>query len=287
MTSAVEEKIKTLPSLPLVVTRMLSILEDPRSSVDDLERVIRYDQSLTAKILAVSNSAYYSFHNEVTTVARAVVTLGYTELRNLCLSLGLMRFLSPASFKDQAMAERLWLHSVAVAEGAKIVAKSAGTVDNDQAFTAGLLHDLGKVVLAGFFPDEVNNIAAICSQTDYSWREAEQEVGLSHEEVGRSLAEQWRLPPVLIDVIGGHHTLIAEEKSLPLVAAVHVSDYLSRGLGFQDWYLHGEMELNPDALAILEITADDLSQYAEALNTRREAITALFSQFFGAEAKVE
>lgn len=271
------KKIRNLPTLPAILARIMSTLDDPRSSAGDLERIIRNDQALTTKLLAVANSAYYGFRHEVNSVRRAVVAIGYQEVRNLCVGLSLMGYLKPGTFKDPDMAEKLWLHSLAVSEGARIVAEKNGTVDAELAFTSGLLHDVGKVVLSAFFPEDVAQLQALL-RTGVPFLEAERELEMAHEDVGRALANHWELPPMIAEVMGRHHHLSRALDHIKMVSTVHVADYLARRLGLADTYRNDDPELKPLATESLGLSNADLVFIAKDLRLRQEAIVALWQR---------
>ena len=216
------------------MTKIISTLDDPNSSAKDLEGIIRNDQALTTKLLAVANSAFYGFRHEISTVSRAVVAIGYSEVRNLCLGIGLMGFMDAGNFKDQEHAQSLWLHSLATGEASRIVADWTGSVDIEIAFTSGLLHDIGKVVLCAFYPDDMEDLKRLVQEDNMGLSDAERELGIAHEEVGRQVAEHWELPPVLIEVLGSHHHLNKRLTYLPMTATVQIADYLTRRMGMGD-----------------------------------------------------
>lgn len=188
------------------MSKIVATLDNPHSSAGDLERIIRHDQALTAKLLAVANSAYYGFRHEITTVRRAVVGVGYGEVRNLVMGMSLLGFLHPSTFQNKEIAENLWLHSLAVSECCRILGKETGLFEQESAFTAGLLHDIGKVVLAAFFPEDVEQLKYTIEKEGLSFREGERQLEMEHDRVGGSLADHWELPPMLVEVITRHHS---------------------------------------------------------------------------------
>ncbi len=222
------KNIRNIPTLPNVLGQIIQTLDDPRASAADLERIVRNDQAITTKLLAVANSAYYGLRHQITTVRRAVVTIGFSEVRNVCLSLSLMGFLHPSTFSDQQGAEQLWLHSLAASEAARILAQRTGACDPGQAFTAGLLHDIGKVIMAAFAPERVAALREHLARTGCSLRQAEEALDLSHEQVGLELARRWDLPPVLYQAIGCHHSLERDLEHLPLAAVTCAADFMVR-----------------------------------------------------------
>ena len=282
MTKINISQIRDIPTLPVVLTRILSTIQDRFSSAGDMEEIIRNDQALTAKLLAVANSAYYGFRHEITTVSRAVVAIGYQEVRNICLGLSLAGFLHPSNFSNQKLAQLLWLHSLAVSEATKTVIEQTGSTDRDIAFTAGLLHDIGKVILAAFFPDVVEGIIAQSKKGEVGFEEAEKQYEARHVDIGEALAERWELPPVLVEVIGRHHQPSPRHTFFHLTSAVHIADYVVRNLGFKDSYRTGLPALKPLALEGTGMDKADLVRLAKTVQQRAQAIITLWKEMIQA-----
>ncbi len=269
--------IRYIPTLPNILAKILALLNDPRSSARQLEEIITYDQALSTKVLTIANSAYYGFRHEILTVRRAVVALGYEEIRNICLGASLMGFLHPSTFRDGQQAELLWLHSLAVAEGARLLAEAVSQdMEPEVAFTAGLIHDLGKVILAAFFPEEIDAVLELMESQNLSFRQAETALGVEHTAVGQALCQKWDLPPQLVEAVGKHHELSSELEFPRLTAAVHVADFLAR----QAVMGHS---INPDppqvqvaALPLLDADEEALESWQRQLSSRREAVIALW-----------
>jgi len=235
------------------MNRIIHTLDDASSSAADLERIVRNDQAITTKLLAVANSSYYGFEHEITTVRRAAVAVGFNEVRNICLGLTLMGFLRPSTFADRQAAEMLWLHSLAVGEAARILALRSRACEPSQAFTAGLLHDIGKVIMAAFAPEQVKSVLDYAAEQGCGHLEAERALDLSHEKVGWDLAGLWDLPPVLQQAIGRHHGPEEGMGHLPLVAVVHAADFLARDLAIGESGNSDVPALSPLALPAMGI----------------------------------
>lgn len=270
------KKIRNLPTLPSILAKLISTLDDPRSTARDLEEILRHDQSMTSKLLSVANSAYYAFRHSITTVRRAAVAIGFAEVRNICMGLSLMSFLHPGSFRNREAAESLWLHSLMTAEGAKVVAGQSGKQDQDIAFTAGLLHDMGKVVLAAFFPEDVEYLGRYMAEKEVTYSQAEFELEMDHQTVGRALANNWRLPPLFAEVMGRHHLPTPYQPYSEVNATVHVANYLAHDLGFGDAYDTDAHELEPQSLEIVGISQVRLELVREKLDERREKVFHLW-----------
>lgn len=273
ISSRVLQGIQALPTLPQVLTNVLNTMEDESSSAADLEKVIRQDQALCSKILSVANSAYYGFAAEITTLKRAVVVLGMSEVRKVCLGAGIFNMLNRSRVKDFKLVEQQWTHSLAVAEGARILAARTKKAEPEQAFTGGLLHDLGKLALAAYFPEEFRAVAAKAVAEGVSFQEAEALLGVDHEDLGISLAEHWHLPPMLSEVLGRHHEPYPGLTYLELVASVHIADCLAHELWSQDNSVN--MFPYPEAVQALDLSEEDMWWVRQRLQKRTDAIESL------------
>jgi putative nucleotidyltransferase with HDIG domain len=280
-------KIRSVPTLPNILSQIIRTLDDPHSSAAELEKIIRNDQALTTKLLAVANSAYYGFRHQITTVRRAAVAIGFNEVRNICLGMSLLGFLHPSTFRDREAAEQLWLHSMAVSEACRILAEGTGAAEPAQAFTAGLLHDIGKVVVAAFAPDQYEALRAHLDREGCTYQEAEQALELGHQEVGRELCEYWDLPPMLVEAVGRHHAPNDRLVFFPLVALVNAGDYLARrgGIGFSGD--SGEPRLHPGALRGMETGRRTVETCLGRLEQSREKVELYMSQLLSTQGRVE
>ncbi len=274
--------INALPTLPGVLTKILQTLEDQWSSAQDLESIIRNDQSLSSKMLAASNSAYYGFPQQITTVHRAALVLGYDEVRKICMGAGLVGFMQKAPAHDRALSEELWRHSLSVAEASRLLAQrqEAGRgPDTESAFTAGLLHDLGKVVLVAFFPEAAKALMDLTAREDLTWRQAEEVLELDHQDIGLYLAEHWNLPPMLGEVMGRHHEPDPSLKFLPMVLTVHLADWLTHDLKCEQQDLdpiRHTPEIMPEASERLGLTVADLQACRARLAARADSLEELW-----------
>lgn len=268
--------IRYVPTLPTVLGHLLAMLDDEASSSADIERIIQHDQALSSKVLSVANSAYYGFRHEIDTVRRAAVALGYDEIRNICMGAGLMGFLHHSSFRNQDLARQLWLHSLGVAEGARVVAVATESEDVDRAFTAGLLHDLGKVVLAAFFPDDVETLYSLIEREQMPYQQAEVVLGMEHWQIGTALAGHWKLPALFAEVMGHHHTPTPDLPYFGLTASVHIADGMAREMGIGITDDSDPPYYDPVAIALLPDGEESLAQLREELNARREGVEHLW-----------
>ena len=271
--------IRYVPTLPTILAQILGLLNDDRSSASDLEKIITHDQSMSSKVLAVANSAYYGFRHQIITVRRAVVALGYEEIRNICLGASLVGFLHPSTFRDRRGAELLWFHSLSVAEASRVVAKFASAFAPEASFTAGLLHDLGKVVLAAYFPDEAEAIEALRRQEQLSFRQAEQVRDADHCQIGWVLGQHWDLPPQLVEAMTEHHKPRPSNVYYDLTCVVHAGNFIARDLQLGYSGNPDPPDYEPSAFEHLGLEPDKLEECTQKVESRRRQIIDLWKNF--------
>lgn len=231
----VVNRISNLPTLPVVITKLLQVVENPNSSAADVSRVISVDQALMTKVLKVVNSAFYGLPKKTSTLTQATVILGFNTIKNLALSATLFDTFSPDDRNGFFDRRRFWEHSIGCAVATKVIARYCHYDILEEAFIAGLIHDIGKVVVDQFLHDDFIKIIERVKPGGKRMLEAEKEVlGVGHPEIGEWLAQKWNLPPHLVDAIVNHHNPGNAVVSPKLVAMVHLADALVRweNIGF-------------------------------------------------------
>jgi putative nucleotidyltransferase with HDIG domain len=245
-------EINEISTLPQVMSRIMQIVTDENSCAADLAKEITKDKSLTAKILKVVNSAYYGFYREIVKVSDAVVVLGFNEIKRLSLAMSVLDMFG----KDKRAQHRLalWNHSLACAAMSDILEKE-WKLRNRGAFTAGLLHDIGKAVLDQYFPPMWAAVQVMMHEQSLQAYEAERRLfGFDHSDIGCWLSEKWNLPQNLIEAIRCHHRPEAAQLEPELARAVHVANRLANeymrlkmaGLTILDVALEGDPQFDPE-----------------------------------------
>jgi putative nucleotidyltransferase with HDIG domain len=215
-----------LPAFPAVAMQALQVSEDPKTSARQLQFIIAKDQALTARILRIVNSAMYSFQREVSTLSHAIAILGFDTVRSIIVA-ATVRQVFPSGRKSGPglTNQLLWQHSWGAAVAARAIAVSVGHHNADEAFTGGLLHDIGKMVLLknreAFYAEILN--AVHCGETSFYKAENER-FGFSHADVGALLASKWNFPSQLVDAILHHHDAVPPSAGGPLPAIVALSN---------------------------------------------------------------
>ena len=198
------EQIRDLPTLPSIVYELGRVVNDPMSSTKEVEDIMSKDQSMTTKVLKLVNSAYYSIPGGVSTLSRAVAFLGFDTVHQLVLCASVVDQLKIPD--AQFNLKDFWAHSMGVAVGAETIAKRVSHPVPSEAFMAGLVHDLGKVVMLSLEPELFLYIVQMCEEEGLSFIEAEKKLEIEpHTWVGAFLAEHWKLPDFLAKTIKYHH----------------------------------------------------------------------------------
>jgi putative nucleotidyltransferase with HDIG domain len=222
------ESVLTLPTLPESVSRILGMVDDPETSARALAQAIASDQVLTARVLKLANSSYYGFQQKVGTVSLALVVLGFQSVKDLALTTSVMRTFGKASADARFDMHAFWEHALSVAVASRYLSRvlRVGTVG--EAFTAGILHDIGQVVLHEYHPDAFQESLRLSRETGACLHEAEQEVlGAGHPQVGGWLCRRWNLPDNICQAVSLHHGPFPGGDSSGLPALVALGDHLA------------------------------------------------------------
>lgn len=220
------EALRTLPTLPGIVTKITKMVSEEKVSAVSLGAVIETDQVLSARVLKIANSPFYGCSGRISSISQAVVILGFNTIKGLMLSATVFDLMA------QGMVG-LWQHSLGCATTASIIAKKLPVKNVEDVATAGLLHDIGKVVITSQLPKDFAEIIKITEEGSATIRAAEKELlGVTHDEISQWVCEKWNLPLSLKEPIAYHHTP-GLARQVPLeTAIVHLADILIRAQGF-------------------------------------------------------
>jgi HD-like signal output (HDOD) protein len=262
------QQVTQIATLPEVTTKIIQIVEDPRSTAKDLQNLIKHDVALSAKILKVVNSAFYGLPRQVSSVDRAIILLGLSTVKNIAVATSVTKLFVGReagcvfSFKD------LWQHSLACGVFAKLIAQAKGLENSDELFVAGLMHDLGLIVEKQVYPEELNNIVTRVCTEHVDLCQAEQDaLGGDHQAFGTALAGKWKFPHLFQLTTGYHHQpLKTSEQYQDLTAIAHLADVLAhkKEIGFHLDTLHYE----PEVLVRLALTEEKLTDLYVAFDER-------------------
>ncbi|UCE67825.1 MAG: HDOD domain-containing protein [Candidatus Zixiibacteriota bacterium] len=225
------DKIHNLPTPPIVFTQITKVINNPDTSAYEIGGIIAEDPALTAKVLKLTNSSFYGIPRTITNVKQAIVILGLDAIKSLVISASVFDAFSKNKALDTEYLENFWRHSLSVAFMAKIISrfrKTSNLQEAEIAFSGGLLHDIGKLILISHLPDEYLKIKAL-QEKESSMSEIDIESSVlqfNHAHLGSYMAGKWNLPEEICDAIMNHHS----KKALPngiLAAVIHLADYLA------------------------------------------------------------
>lgn len=260
-------RVTDIPPLPAIAARVMGLADSDRTSAPELANVLSADQGLTAQLIKVSNSAYVGAGRKVGSVREAVVLLGFRQVRQLAVGASIMNNLKrPHTQADGFDIDLFWGHSVAVAIAAEAVARATGAAKPEDAFTAGIIHDIGRLVLRRALPAEFAGSVAIAVSGKSTLHDAElATTGYCHAEVGRALGEQWRFPSHLVEAIGRHHEsgLTVAADGLPGVLALANELTHAYGLLCGHETPEGDPSLVPVHLGTIEQQAGGMERLLE------------------------
>lgn len=245
-------QVNNLPTIPVVVFEVNKIIDDPDAGALEVARVISKDQGLVTKILTVANSPLYGIPRRVSTIDFAIVILGFNQVKHIVIALSMMESLK--GFEVPGFdKKKYWIHSFMTATAAKRIVDDLRYSISGEAFTAGLLHDLGIMVIANYFDREFKEILALANSGSMSFEDAEVEIlGLGHQEVGKFLIDKWNLPEELGDAVLNHHRPSAA-KHKKLSSVVHLADHMTKVLEAGEINYDSSNLLDPGIIDILDL----------------------------------
>lgn len=259
------ESINTLPTVPSVLKRLSAVIEKPRITIVEISSFISNDPALTTKVLKMVNSAIYGFPGRIASVSHATMLLGLNVIKGLLLGVSVFELM-------QKTMSGLYEHSLACAIASRVIAQKKNLKEPEEVSVAGLLHDIGKVILTLEFAQEYENAIKEAELKKISIYEAERnQFQATHADVGGWLAEKWRFPRNLIEVIEFHHRP-GLAKNAPLeTAIVHMADLLVRARGFGFAGENFVPEVNPMAFELLSLSDQDIKDILREMEENMEA----------------
>lgn len=220
-----------LHTLPVVVLEADRLMRDPRTSAQDIAKVISRDIALAERVLRLANSAYYGFQRRIGNLTQAVVLLGFQTVRNLLLTVSVIDSFRPGSHDDFDY-PAFWAHSVASAIVSGEVGRQSNFPEAEEGYVAGLLHDVGTLLIAQHFPAIQHQISTLVAEGQCKLEAERSVLGLDHSDVGSKLAFSWGLPEPVAMAIRDHHTPAGSMGAPTLSEVVQLSDCLVHSLGY-------------------------------------------------------
>jgi HD-like signal output (HDOD) protein len=225
------QNIKSLQTLPTIYTSISEALKDPLVTPEKLSQIISLDQVSSLKILKVANSPFYGFRGRIETISQAIIYLGFDEIKNIIFALSVVNIFSKDNTIVSLKTTDLWYHSIGVGITTRLIGSAIGEKELENYFLAGIIHDIGELLFIEFIPKEYEQVLELLKKKNCMLKEAEVEIlGFDHCKAGQILAEKWKLPSNLQDVILFHHDGTKDNQKIKLIAAVHAADIFVEAL---------------------------------------------------------
>lgn len=249
---------ENLPVLPQIVSQVLKLADDPDASPKSMEVIIERDPAITAKILRVSNSSYYGL-SQVPSIGRAISMLGMNTIRSLVVGVAYQQIMSGRAVASHFNKLEFWRHSLGVATGARILAKLKMPMRAEELYVAGMMHDVGLLVMDRFHPLELDKAVGYATDEGMRLHEAENLLfGFDHSKLGGVLAKQWGLSEVVIDAVQYHHQPDMDENNGSSTAIVALANILAHQCGLTNNVPSMDIEVDEMLLETVGMPAEQL-----------------------------
>ncbi len=228
------QRIDSFPTLPAITTQIMSIISDSESSSEDLMKAVTPDQSLTTMILKMANSAFFGMSRKVSSLQNAITILGFRAIRNIVLAKSVFESFRNVGFEKKFDIRTFWEHSFLCALAAKVIAEKLKAEKSDF-FVAGLIHDIGKLIIYITFPIKFMEILELAGPIGPNYHKAERKVlGITHDEVAMALLNRWLFPEKLVEAVGFHHRPCLSQESFLFPGTIYAADLLVYGSGVNE-----------------------------------------------------
>jgi len=270
-------KVRSIPALPTPATRMILLLRDPDVAISEIIRTIEYDPSLTSNVLRLANSVYFAGPRSISSLRDAIVRLGLNRIFQLVITSAIAPMARQAVNGYELPPGKLLEHSIAVAVGAEEIALQLQRKAPAATFTAGLLHDLGKIILGAFLEIDAAPIVDLAFREQISFEIAESRVlGIDHAETGAALLERWNLPASIVGVVRWHHQPESFEGEPLVMDLVHAADHLSLesgvGTGIDGLHYHPSYDVMSRLRLKASVAERVLCKMMEGIGELRELL---------------
>lgn len=249
--------VQEIPTLPVIYQELFQMMQNPDVSVPQVAELISQDQALTAKILHLVNSAFYGYQNEIKTISRAVVVLGFQAVRSAALAISVFDYFDGEDSHQIDMSQ-FWKHSIACGSICKVLATEKRINQQEEAFVVGLLHDTGKLIEKRYFSEDFDDLCEAAQEQHLTWFDTEKALfQIHHATIGKAVFRAWNFPVSVVDAVQFHHNPDSSTKFPQLAALAHLADYMSYPLGYPAPGAYPPAGCNSGALKILGLTLDD------------------------------
>jgi putative nucleotidyltransferase with HDIG domain len=271
------EGIPDIPTLPNIVFKVNKMLEDYDVPIKELSAILEKDQAMVTKILKLVNSSFYGFRSRIHSISHAVVILGFNTVRNALVSVSIIKAFSRKEPGAGFDITDFWKHSIGVAVTSRYLSEQSKLDSPDDCFVAGLLHDIGKVILAQHFTELFDRVWESVKGDGRSFYEAEQELlPVNHAQIGGYLTKKWQFPDALIDSIAYHHAIGKSVSGLNQLLIVHTADNIVNTYQADAATSGGFPSLDPEAKRTLFRQVESVSDWFPNIANEIDAACEFF-----------
>ncbi len=229
----IRSSVNNLPTLPTIYSQLSQAIEDPLATNEKIAKIISADQTSAFKVLKVANSPLYGLHGKIDSISQALIYLGHNEVKNIVFSLSIMKMFSKDKNVRGLRPVDLWAHSIGVGVITRNIGLAIGEKNVENYFLAGVFHDIGKIIFLEFAVKEYQKVMELVIEKKCQIKDAEKEVfGIDHAVAGQILADKWRIPQYIQDIIYNHHMGQKTKETNTLLASVHLGNIVAHILGF-------------------------------------------------------
>ena len=267
------QKIGNFPLFSAKINEILAILDDDNSTIEGIAKLISTDQALSVKVLRLANSAYFGYSRQISTIPQAIVILGTSSIKNIAMGISVFSTMSDHEGALKEELEEMAKYSLNVAVYARLIATHFGYPQPDEVFAAGLMHDLGRIIIMKYLQEEYPKILFHIVNEKKSIYEAENEViDITHMDLGAYLASYWNFPERMIHVIKYHHDPFDVPEEISNDATIHP---LIKFVSLAQFFC-SNMALNESDMEKFEMLKSDLNIADETLKEISESSSSLF-----------
>ena len=265
--------------LPAVALKFSDAIKNPLTSNQELENIISEDTALASKILMIANSALFNFPSKIETISKAITIIGFKQLNEIILSCSIVSMFKHIP-QEVINMDQFWRHNIAVATTARILAARRREQNIEKFFTAGLLHDIGKLILFSEKPGLMLEVIQECEESQRLMHTVEQDLlGIDHAKIGAMLLKKWKLPESIVSSVYFHHMPSISTGDVINPSIVHIADIITHALQFGS---SGEIfvpRLNEKAWSALSLDVDIISSVIEQLEVQHaEAVKYILGE---------
>lgn len=271
------DKFKTIRTLPHIVTRLVQLVNDEESTLQDFEEVIRLDPALVARLLTLVNSSYFGLTRKVDSISRAVALLGMKNLHNIAVTDAIQGMLRSDSGSTEFSPQRLWLHSAASGICCKMIAERIFTINGDDAYLCGILHDIGLIVEMEAARASFLQLIDQLAPGGPPIIELEKELlATDHCQIGYILAKEWRIPDAIAEAIRDHHHDSGQIAPSSPTGILQMSEYIIQQLNFPSIKEGLANSLAPTLAAHIQSNVEEYKVLAEDLPEELEKTKKMY-----------